>query len=472
MTRLKKGMFTGIGDVFTFTFCQTIKNRNNIIATVILTVIALFALPVYSVIQGDANKAEQTKVTTLYVAEEDSANGFAKGMEAVFAENAYLSNVKVVESDSMDEAVKQTKETENAVAVSISIEDGMCKFQYQYNGNSDLGSMSVGTFADTVEENYQKIVLLGFGVDQEAREKVEMPVVNETVYASDDTNISKNDAMEETDPGLVTFSGGEYAMTFAIVIILIFVLSFGGEAVASSIVTEKASKVIEYLLITVKPVAIVTGKVVATLAALMCQMGIILAGAIGSTFITGGMTGKSAFDTIPEGIVHAASGIQMNGIELAGRIIVLLLVLVLGLLLYGMFAGLAGASISKMDELAEGVKMYSVFLVVSAYAVMYAFIMGSAAGVSETYMTVISLLPITSIFAVPGFLITGKISLGIALLSAGILLISVWLMMRFVANVYEYLIYYNGSPLSLKQLFQLSKDLKKDRRKHAKKEAE
>ena len=55
----------------------------------------------------------------------------------------------------------------------------------------------------------------------------------------------------------------------------------------------------------------------------------------------------------------------------------------------------------------------------------------------------------------PSSLLLGKMSIGLGLLSGAILIVMIALLMIFVATVYEYLIYYNGSPMKLKELIKI-----------------
>ena len=54
-------------------------------------------------------------------------------------------------------------------------------------------------------------------------------------------------------------------------------------------------------------------------------------------------------------------------------------------------------------------------------------------------------------------LFLGKMTVAMGLLSVGVLLITMIVMLYFVAGIYEYLIYYSGAPLKLKELIKLFK---------------
>ena len=68
------------------------------------------------------------------------------------------------------------------------------------------------------------------------------------------------------------------------------------------------------------------------------------------------------------------------------------------------------------------------------------------------FSDVIYLCPLTSVFIVPAYVLLGKVSVAMTLLSVAIMIACILLLMVFVSGIYEYLIYYNGSPLKMKDL--------------------
>jgi len=69
-----------------------------------------------------------------------------------------------------------------------------------------------------------------------------------------------------------------------------------------------------------------------------------------------------------------------------------------------------------------------------------------------TYM-----LPISSPFSVPQNLLTGYIGYGHALISLVILYAVVFLMLVLSSKVYEYMLFYNGATLKVKDIIQIAR---------------
>ena len=77
---------------------------------------------------------------------------------------------------------------------------------------------------------------------------------------------------------------------YALVFIGMMICMMTGSQVATSVVVEKSSKVVEYLLTTIKPLAIIVGKVLAMLCVVVTEIvGLIVVFAV-SNAITGQKT--------------------------------------------------------------------------------------------------------------------------------------------------------------------------------------
>ena len=127
-----------------------------------------------------------------------------------------------------------------------------------------------------------------------------------------------------------------------------------------------------------------------------------------------------------------------------------------GLVLYATLAGLCGATVSRMEEASESLTFFTLTALVGAYIGMGA--AGSLMGVgNNAFVTFALLFPISSAYLLPGALLVGRAEPWIAVLSIVILLVSVVLLFRFVAKVYETLILHNGKRIKMKELFAISR---------------
>ena len=258
---------------------------------------------------------------------------------------------------------------------------------------------------------------------------------------------------------------GKYNIIYFSLMIFLFILAYGGERIASGIIVEKSSKIMDMLLVSVEPMAIVTGKVVANLLILFIQV-LGMALSFGVSLVINGLIFNDGNIYMPKLLKSVFDAENFKGAN-ALNIVVSLLIFVAGFFVYGLIAGVAGASVSKIEDMAEGVKVYSVLLVICAYFVMY-IVIGRNYVSGNVVAMVAEILPITALFITPAAMITGYVSLSTGLISLGILVVSIYILMNFVANIYESMVYYNGKPLKIKEIINISK-MKKSNKKRGEK---
>lgn len=461
----KKQSKAGFGTVLSFSFLQTVKSRSFIITTCIFFLVSFFSLPVYSLIQGkndSGNSTETAKIHTLFVM--DHADGkFVKGLQKVFSSDPYFEKTELKKVSDQKEAERELENAKNTAFLDISFENGHCEFTYT---SSDQSALNMADFADKIEAEYKKIVLTGFDVDGDS-----LKMINAEVHSKIDDSLQVKQHQEENaqtadlDKGEIKFGKGVYIGSFILIMVAIFLVSMGGEAVASSVVTEKASKVIEYLLTSVRPITILVGKVFAMLLTVFLQLGILIVGMIGSMYLAGAMTGQKMTQVLPSGMneMFAFSGSTIA--EAIVRLVLAVLVFLAGILFFGWIAGISGACVSKIDELSEAVKGYSLLLIVGAYFSIFVVSQASAGGVGQTMAYVGAIIPISGVFLTPIFLISGQIPLWVGIAALAVSVILNVILAKFAANVYDYLVYYNGEKIKWKKLLEIAKQ-KRNTRKH------
>jgi ABC-2 type transport system permease protein len=79
----------------------------------------------------------------------------------------------------------------------------------------------------------------------------------------------------------------------------------------------------------------------------------------------------------------------------------------------------------------------------------------------NAFVTFALIFPISSAFLLPAALLVGKADTWIALIAIAVLFLSIVLMFKFVAKVYEGLILHNGARLKMKDVFAMAKSSKK-----------
>ena len=235
-----------------------------------------------------------------------------------------------------------------------------------------------------------------------------------------------------------------YIVGFACSVLVFMLISFSTSFIVRAVAEEKSSKLVEVLMVSVKPLALVAGKILAALCLVL--VGAAAAG-LGLLFSRQMMVllGHDAGSTM-EGLGEALKGISSGGIAALG------VSLILGYLSYAIMAGISGACCSTTTD-ADG----------ASSTVMLTAMTGYIAGIvinmlgSSPVLTVISVLPFLSPFIAPARYMNGQLPFWALPVSWVLQAIAVLVLAKVCAGVYGALIFHRGERVKLKQVLQMVK---------------
>lgn len=441
---MKKSNITGWKNVFTFTLIQTLKSKAFIISYIIFIVLAMVSMPIISRItsSGRSDMNAPSPVKKVYVNNETTLPNmnFREGIKdqrmSNIAFEAMQEDYNVVTSRIED------KERESII-LTISESEGNYSLNFIKAGNGPINEKSLQLIADSIATQFDIYKMNTLGITGKLLSMIHAPITTKVSMA--DANgalIIKEDTH---------ISSSEYWFIYGILFMVIVVNNLAGTQIASSILTEKSTRVIEYLLTSVKPLAIMVGKIMAMLAAVLLQLISATAILIVSNKISGALffsNGESLISQyIPKGIFK-----NLNIIN----VVFCLILIVLGMIFYAALAGLAGATVSRIEELNEGLMLFNFVNMIGSYVGIGAAIMLIGKGIN-VFVIFSFLFPLSSLFILPGAILIGKASLPLAAAAIVLQVIFIILLFRFVAKVYETLILHNGNKIKIKELLKLSK---------------
>ncbi len=445
----------GTKQIFCFTLIQGLKSKSIKISTIILCAIVLCVVPVMTLISKDTTDKEQsTKIKKVFVLDMlqsgmNFTDSFSELKSDTYGEITYEDaniNLSDVKEDSKLKDIYKFEKNADYVYLVISTDGKGFISQVYYDNESKISKKDAEAYSEFLSENFGTILSEKLGITKEQAKVLD----SETVV----TFGSELLADEETKD---THSATKYSVIYGMMMVMMFVLAYGGERIAMSIIVEKSSKIIDMLLVSVKPMAIVVGKICANLVILFVQIGLLALSYFGSIVINGLIFNDGKI-YLPSNVKNIFNPANFAGVSIF-NIILAILMFVLGFVVYGMIAGIAGASVSKTEDISEGIKMYTFILIVCAYAVIF-FISGGMYTKPGIVMYLIEYIPLTAVMFVPAGILTGYVSLVSGLISTAILCVTVVLVTIFVANIYESIIYYNGKPLKIKDIIRISKEKK------------
>lgn len=469
--------------VFTFTFVQYIKTKSFIIGTAVICVITAaicvltnilpvlldddpddFDLPI-----SDGENAAFSAIYLYHAAEileEEDINTLDSALGGVL-KGGYINGVDTY--DKRCEELKNAESPEAAVKITaVKDEDGtLLRYDIRtvYSPNSD-GADRINA---VVSEVINRRMLLNAGVAPEKYVDTQIPIGAFGIEA-----------------GAKQWSIIQSAMNYFIplvVSLVLFMLIFAyGQTVAQSIATEKTSKVMELLLTSVRPLAVVIGKVLAMgLVSFMTFAIIGMAGgisfAISAPFGWMGKAFELARDpAVIEEINQAAQAVQgslSSEAELAQavgemtaaftplNILLIAVIFLLGFLFYSLIAALVGASISRMEDLQAAMQPYAIFGVLGMYLAYFPVIFNinsiETGTASTNPVQIFSyFFPVSSPFALPSAILLGTLTPLQSILATLLLAAAVVIVAIVVSKVYEAIILHNGNRIKPADIIKLA----------------
>ncbi len=193
------------------------------------------------------------------------------------------------------------------------------------------------------------------------------------------------------------------------------------------------------------------GKILAMLTAVLFQVISMIVALFISNIISRGLSSSSGESVLSQ---FLPKNIFQN-LNITNIIFCLILIGV-GMIFYATLAGLAGASVSRLEELSEGLTLFTLINLIGAYVGMGAASVLMASGING-FVIFSFLFPLSSVFILPGALLIGKVTLPFVAAAIALQIITIMLLFKFVAKVYETLILHNGNKIKLKELIKISK---------------
>lgn len=467
--------FKGWKQIFSFTYLQHVKSKAFIGSTIVVCALILIIAVIISVFAfsgdeiseffggGDSGKAPEI----LYICNEtDIPDPDQSSFEGLQCETLTPN-----ELEQKQQEIKTSDSGEVLLHVFYSSSDDsyVALKLYRPENEEAVGGGKAEELAAQCEALFRKSLLMSIGVAESNVDKAQTGFSSEVLVYGSEVSMIRQIASQ--------------AVTILMALMLfVFIVSYA-QIIAQSVAMEKTSRVIELLITSVRPLAIVVGKVLAMLLVVITQLAII--GAVGGAVtgvvilfaVSSGVMGDVA-GSVADGVAAAAEGAaQMDmswqselmeavpGLFDPMAIITIGIVFLLGFIFYALLAALVGAGISRSEDLANGLQPL-MFVAVIGFFLSYmpaCFNMGviegsETAAVQPDIVTVIArYLPISSPFALPSAILLGQMSPLETAAAVVILAALVLGTVMLVAKVYENIILYSGSPLKIGQIIKMAK---------------
>ncbi len=445
---MKRSDYAGWKEVFSFSLRQELKQKSFRGLLIVMCVLILVFVPVSTWLgQRGEEQEKDTEVSLLTIYDETGLN--IDYTHALEGERYAAMQVVRVPGEGFEEHVKALEESEDSTELIVHIayeEAGYFNLTFVKAATADLKDKDCDKLTQDFTDFFQDARISAVDVSPEQMEFINQPVETRIEHTTPEGEI----APEEEGEGI---SMTEYYVLLGGIVVVMLIVNMGGGQIAFSIVTEKSTRVVEYLMINVRPMALILGKILAALSTVMIQFAtygicyLISCGISGVLFGSGGAGAEQA----------PALEALFTGVNV-GTVLLAVVMILAGVFFYSIVAGLAGASVSKMEEMAEGLKLYQMFLVIGSYIGIFLCIMQMLGKVSQTVVDICCIIPLSAPFVMPANLLLGKLSMSVALISLAVVILSTAGLFSFTAKVYESMIFYNGNVLKLKDILQIAKN--------------
>lgn len=223
---------------------------------------------------------------------------------------------------------------------------------------------------------------------------------------------------------------GDEGVAFAASLLLYLQLIVYGLAVASGVVEEKSSRVVEVLLASIPPRSLLAGKIAGI--GLLGLLQLLLTAVVGL------------------GLASASGAIDLDAAD-AGVLAVVLVWFLLGYLLWACLYAMAGAIVSRQEDLQSSTTVLTLVLVVS-YLVAFP----ALDDPESTIAVIASLVPLSSPIIMPVRVTVDAASTVEIVASLGLLVVGIALLVPLGARIYENAVLRMGKPLKLREAWNAS----------------
>jgi ABC-2 type transport system permease protein len=438
--KLSKAELTGTGEVFSFTLRQYFKSKGNLITNIIVLLIALISMPVLSILSdrgmvsvGGTGSAfeDTTSIEHLCIYNETD----------LMLENPDLSQSIYWRDAQVGTVRSDTPELGSHDALVTVAKDG-ASYAVNASGSeeSKLGASDLEAAAELVRGMVAS-ALMGTDLTAQQQEILSAPY---TVTQGDATS----DAAGE---GNSASFGARFTVQYGYAIIVLILCMTSSAYIIRAVLEEKSSKLVELMLVSVKPLALLVGKILAV----MTHTFVFLVALIACMAISCGVTSLFLNGTVVTGVVGQVTSMmpamEVDVGHILGLIAIILVSLLLAYLTIALMSGVSGACCSSMEEMngANGT--------VTTFVMLGYLISCVTCGISSGAVSAISsLVPVVSTFCAPVQYVLGNISLWMLLLSWLIQIGVICLLALGASRVYAALVIHRGNRIKWKELCALA----------------
>lgn len=436
--------FRGWKTVFSFTLRQHMGAKSYKVVTVIVGVIVLAIAALLTVLAAKPDKEEEKAsscaVQKAYVldlvgvGEIPYAEWLAGLPEAAYYGGLTLESVYGISEEEL-QVMAAKEESGMAVGVVLALNDDVVQVRALVPSTSDLdindGQEIAALVAGFVEtKRLNESGLSSFQISQIAKQ------------------VSINILEAGGENGVLAYLI-QYLAPLVFGLVLYFMLLLYGQSISHEVSTEKTSKLMETLLTSLHPYALLTGKVFSIVTSALLQFFLWVVCIIAGLFV-GIQISHTLFPGEESSVGMMIEFLRDNIGDSAfspAAVVLALITFACGFLFYCVLSGMAGSMVTRPEEASSVQSVFTLPIVIS-WLVCYMGVLLER----ENVMVIARNIPFTIPFCIPVELLTGTVGIVQGIISTVILLVFSLLFIMLSARIYKGLVLYNGQKMSLKMI--------------------
>ena len=439
----------GVGKVYKFTLTQAFKNKAYRASFIVMVVMIMLLGPIMRLGASSGESVgdsitkideEDVNITDLFIIN-DSGVRFEK--ESMQLEKTGFKKINVSYPAEDNKKLEDVMPTLTATQVILYItdhQDANGLSAYKMNlitaDKTDIKADLLDDLGSYIKSKFDDTRYVDAGVDKELFDIISQGFNEKKTYTDKEFTTAKN--RKYTDLEVVSLG-----TTFAV--ILMMVLSMASSYIITSVMEEKVSKLVETLVISVKPLALVMGKIFA----MMTYVGsIIVLGFLGSRL------SNWIMDMIMGKADEKTQGINIDALFKVGTVnaIIVVATVLITFLIFAFMSGIAGGACSKTEDMQSATGTITMLIMIGYIVAMIV----PQLDINALNHAIVY-IPIVACFVAPVLYIIESITL-IELIIFFVINIAITVAMFFIcAKVYRKLILIDGSKVKfitiLKMIF-------------------
>ena len=449
-------MFKNFSKVFKFTFKNQVEPKGYRNLTIIMSIILLIAPVLIFLLVNYVNKDKKDplkpcnadKVYVVNDAAPDADYSILNmmnvdGYTAIFYTNA----------DSVEDALKSISDNgeKKSLILQFKVEDNTVMSRVVLPKDSEIEEDDAKNLDKFIEQNGSFVSILASGIDMQDITAVAMRTDHDIYKASGyeagtsiyDDEAALNEHMNNDIKPIFAM-----ILTYLIAMVMYFIIIYYGNGITQNIVLEKSSKLMDTMLISVKPEAMIFGKMLAVLSAALLQFfSWVVSLALGVLIAV-----KTMGIMYPDNDMKALTfikGFKDMGLFKPVNVMIGILVLIFGIIFYAAISAICGAISSTKEEAASNQSVFVIVLLISFYAVLF-----GGLKVNDV-SNVLFMIPCTGAMVLPAGVCAGTVSTGIAAISLAIMIVTTILLVILAGRLYKMMALYKGNKVNLSKALKM-----------------